>query len=522
MADDSGESEPGARTIREADQRPVEDGILHLIVMGADHFSMHPLPEAGVVNIGGDDREEVRLDDPDVARHHARLTIHLGASGAQLEIEDLGRPGGPRVRGEALAPGARAAVLPGEAISIGWATVMIQRRRPVVRLRRLPTHVYFEERLEEECQRAGAIGAAFAVARLHVSADAPSGTAGESVATLLRPGDVLALYGPDEYELLLLEPDRERALGLVARMVAGLSRRQIRARSGVAFYPADGRSADGLIAKACERVQERVTPLAPPAAQKIACGPEMRKVHFLAERAAASNISVLILGETGVGKEVMAEAIHALSARAGRPLVRINCAALSASLIETELFGHERAAFTGASEAKPGLFETADGGTVLLDEIGEFPQVLQSKLLRVIETHQVFRVGAIKPRTIDVRFLAATNRILEDEVARGAFRQDLYYRLNGISLVIPPLRARVDEIAPLARSFLESAARRDGRPVPSLTAEAVALLEAYAWPGNIRELRNDMERALLIAPGREITAADLPLEKLGGTARRSS
>jgi transcriptional regulator with PAS, ATPase and Fis domain len=245
----------------------------------------------------------------------------------------------------------------------------------------------------------------------------------------------------------------------------------------------------------------------------------MRRVHLLARRAAAANINVLILGETGVGKEVLAESIHTQSPRAGKPFVRLNCAALSSSLLESELFGHEKAAFTDAREAKPGLLESAEGGTVLLDEIGELPSPLQVKLLRVIETREVMRVGALKPRAIDVRFLAATNRILEDEVARGAFRQDLYYRLNGISLVIPPLRARTDEIAPLARLFLDAAAKREGRPVPALSAAAIKLLEAYAWPGNVRELRNDMERALLLSTGDTITPEDLPVEKMRGTPR---
>jgi transcriptional regulator with PAS, ATPase and Fis domain len=243
----------------------------------------------------------------------------------------------------------------------------------------------------------------------------------------------------------------------------------------------------------------------------------MRRIHLLATRAAVSNINVLIVGETGVGKEVLAEIIHGLSPRAQQPLVRINCATLTPTLFEAELFGHERAAFTDAREAKPGLLETAEGGTVLLDEIGELPLPLQAKLLRVIETHEVMRVGAVKPRTVDVRFLAATNRVLEDEVARGAFRQDLYYRLNGISLLIPPLRARVDEIEPLARSFVENAAKLSERPVPKLSAAAIRLLVAYPWPGNIRELRNTIERALLLSTGDAITPEDLPLEKMRGT-----
>ena len=508
---DSRDTAQGARTVREVDERPVEDGVLHLIVMGANLFSMHPLPEQGVVTIGRDGEDDVRLDDAEASRHHARLYV-----GPTLEIEDLGSMNGTRLRGELVPPGRRAVVLPGEAISIGWATLMIQRRRPVVRIRRLPTHAYFEGRLEEECERASATGATFAVVRLHVAPGTTAETASGIVATLLRPGDVLASYGPDEYELLLLESNRKRAEGVAERMLEGLGRRAIDARSGLAFFPTDGRSADGLIARACERVQGRDVS-GPPSADEIRCGPEMRRVHLLARRAAAANINVLILGETGVGKEVLAESIHAQSPRADKPFVRLNCAALSPSLLESELFGHEKVAFTDAHEAKPGLLESAEGGTVLLDEIGELPSPLQVKLLRVIETRQVMRVGALKPRAIDVRFLAATNRILEDEVARGAFRQDLYYRLNGISLVIPPLRARTDEIAPLARLFLDAAAKRDGRPLPVLSAAAVKLLESYPWPGNIRELRNDVERALLLSTGDSITPEDLPLEKMRGT-----
>jgi len=290
----------------------------------------------------------------------------------------------------------------------------------------------------------------------------------------------------------------------------------VSARTGVAFFPSDARSADGLIARACERVQGRNIS-ATPSSDDIRCGPEMRRVHLLAKRAAGSNINVLIVGETGVGKEVLAEIIHGLSPRAQKPFVRINCATLSPTLFEAELFGHERAAFTDAREAKPGLLETAEGGTVLLDEIGELPFPLQAKLLRVIETREVMRVGAVKARTIDVRLLAATNRVIEDEVARGAFRQDLYYRLNGISLLIPPLRARVDEIEPLARSFAEAAAKLSERPVPTLSPAAIKLLRTYPWPGNIRELRNAIERALLLSTGDAITPEDLPLEKMRGT-----
>jgi len=502
----------GAPTVREVDERPIEDGVLHLIVMGANIFSMHPLPETGAVSIGRDEEDDVRIDEPNASRHHARLHV-----GAVLEIEDLGSTNGTRLRGNLLPPGQRAPVLPGEAISIGWATLMIQRRRPTVRVRRLPTHAYFEGRLEEECEKASSSGRVFAVLRLHVAPGTSPETIGEMVSPYVRPGDVLASYGPDEYEMILFEHDAKRVNDFGGHIVALLGARNVAARTGVAFFPADARSADGLIARACERVQGRNVSSTPSSSDDIRLGPEMRRVHLLAKRAAASNINVLIVGETGVGKEVLAEIIHGLSPRAQKPFVRINCATLTPTLFEAELFGHERAAFTDAREAKPGLLETAEGGTVLLDEIGELPLPLQAKLLRVIETHEVMRVGAVKPRTIDVRFLAATNRVLEDEVARGAFRQDLYYRLNGISLLIPPLRTRIDEIEPLARSFVEAAARLSERPAPLLSSAAIKLLVGYAWPGNIRELRNTIERALLLSGGDSITPEDLPLEKMRGT-----
>ncbi|HXI55735.1 MAG TPA: sigma 54-interacting transcriptional regulator [Polyangia bacterium] len=505
-------SDPGAPTMRAMEARTDDPGILHLIVMGPNAFSMHPLPEQGMVTIGRDDSDDVRVDEANASRHHARLHV-----GPILQVEDLGSTNGTLLRGTRLVPGQRTTLLPGEAISIGWATLMVQRRRPTTRMRRMPTHAYFEERLEEECARSERTGRPFAMARLHVAPGSADEAVTEVIASLIGADDVVALYGPSEYEILLFEPQRDRALAATEQMVRALGDRGITARSGVAFHPTDARSGEALIAQACARVHGREAPGAASSGAD-AFGSEMRRLYTLATRAAAGNINVLILGETGVGKEVMAETIHQLSPRATKPLLRLNCAAFSATLLESELFGHERAAFTGAHQAKPGLLETAQGGTVLLDEVGELPLPVQAKLLRVIETRRVLRVGALKPREIDVRFLAATNRVLEDEVDRKNFRQDLYYRLNGISLVIPPLRERPTEIEPLARSFLEQAAKVMGRPVPILSPQALGLLRSYSWPGNIRELRNAMERALLLCTSDHLTAEHLPVEKMRGTA----
>lgn len=232
---------------------------------------------------------------------------------------------------------------------------------------------------------------------------------------------------------------------------------------------------------------------------------KMRKLYEVADKVAQAPINVLLLGETGVGKEVMAEAIHRRSPKARGPFVALNCAALSESLLESELFGHEAGAFTGAQRTKAGLLESADDGTVFLDEVGELPFSIQVKLLRVLEERKVLRVGGLTRRAINVRFISATNRNLEVEVARGNFRQDLYFRLNGISLVIHPLRERIAEIEPLARMFVARAcAQMKLRLAPEISAEALAALEKHSWPGNIRELRNVMERAVVLCSGNTI------------------
>jgi DNA-binding NtrC family response regulator len=239
--------------------------------------------------------------------------------------------------------------------------------------------------------------------------------------------------------------------------------------------------------------------------------PVMRALYEQVTRAARSPISVLVLGETGVGKELLARTIHEQSPRARGPFLELNCAALPPSLLEAELFGHEKNAFTGANQARPGLLESADQGTIFLDEVGEMPPPVQSKLLRVLEDRKVLRIGGRTPRKLDVRFVAATNRDLEAEVADKTFRQDLYFRLNGVSFTIPPLRDRITEIAPLAEQFLAAAGQTLDRVERlRLSGDALGYLERYAWPGNVRELRNAIERAAALASGDIILPADLP------------
>ncbi|MDX1388882.1 MAG: sigma-54 dependent transcriptional regulator [Acidobacteriota bacterium] len=254
-----------------------------------------------------------------------------------------------------------------------------------------------------------------------------------------------------------------------------------------------------------------------PLSEKAPCGivgsnPAIESLRRMIERVAPSPTSVLITGETGTGKELVAEALHAFSTRDQAPLVRINCGALPENLVEAELFGHERGAFTGADRAKPGRFELADGGTLFLDEIGELPPAMQVKLLRVLEDGRVDRVGGTEPRRVDVRLVAATNRDLDDEVRAGRFREDLLYRLRVVEVRVPPLRERIDDVAVLVEFFLDKQARRLNRPRPTVSEAALAALQARPWPGNVRELENCVERAVLLAEGDELGPADFGLE----------
>ncbi len=227
-------------------------------------------------------------------------------------------------------------------------------------------------------------------------------------------------------------------------------------------------------------------------------------------RLAPSEANILVYGESGTGKELAARALHRNSARAEKPFIAINCAALTESLLESELFGHEKGAFTGAAGAKPGQLEVADGGTVFLDEIGELAPALQAKLLRVLQEREFFRVGGTKPIHIDIRVVAATNRDLAAEVAAGRYRQDLYYRLNVVSFTMPALRDRKSDIPLLAQHFLQRLSRKSVRAIKGVSAEALTTMENYSWPGNVRELENALERAVILGAEAWIQPEDLP------------
>ncbi len=254
----------------------------------------------------------------------------------------------------------------------------------------------------------------------------------------------------------------------------------------------------------------------------VARSAAMRSLLDTVRRLSDAAASVLIEGESGVGKELLARALHEWGRREGRRFVVGNCAAIPEALAEAELFGHVVGAFTGAIRERRGMFEAADGGTFFLDELGEMSPSVQAKILRVLEDGEFRRLGENDARRVNVRIVAATNRDLEREVREGRFREDLYYRLAVVRLSVPPLRERVEEIPELARHFLGRAAARAGLREPALADEAVAALCAYRWPGNARELRNEMERAVALAgPGGRVTAEDLSEKVRGGGARRA-
>ena len=257
----------------------------------------------------------------------------------------------------------------------------------------------------------------------------------------------------------------------------------------------------------------------PPIPGLIGSAPVMREVYRLTRQVARSNASVLLLGETGTGKELIAKAIHRLSPRGSGPFVRVNCGALAENLLESELFGHVRGAFTGAIDNRTGRFEAAHTGTVFLDEINSTTPKLQVKLLRVLQEHEFERVGDTQTIRVDTRVVAASNRDLFEEVHAGRFREDLYYRLNVVTIYLPPLRDRREDIPALASHFLDLYCRYNNRHVPHIHPEASRALQEYDWPGNVRELQNYIERAVVLAPGDEVTPDLLPEVVLGKRRR---
>jgi DNA-binding NtrC family response regulator len=485
------------------------DAGLQLVSVEGDAITVHDLPDRGTLVIGRGEDVDVRVNDPGASARHC--TLHV--EGGRVAIEDLGSRNGTQIRGQRIDAGERVMLAPGESALVAGAVLLLQRKNRQLQQRRSLPHGYFELRLAEECllAKTGGGAPAFSIARLDIEGGRDADGFAAAAAELLRPADILGTYAPDAYEILLRRTAPAEAEGALAPLLRKLDELGAEPRVAYAHFPGDGRTAHALIEKACARLRPAPAGSAPPGA--IVLDPRMRDVYRLAEKAAGRDINVLILGETGVGKEILAQTIHRASKRADRPFLSLNCGGVSETLRESELFGYERGAFTDAKVAKPGLLEMAEGGTVFLDEIGEMSPSIQAMLLRAIDTKQIMRVGGVRPKAIDVRFVAATNRDLVEEIREKRFRSDLYYRLNQISLEIPPLRERRSEIRPLAEAFLAELAG-GAAGAPRLSDEAVQLLESHAWDGNIRELRNVINRALVLCDGDTIEPEHLPLETL--------
>jgi two-component system, NtrC family, response regulator AtoC len=487
---------------------------LYIVVIGDGSFATHPLPDARSITIGRNRDCDVPINNKSLSRRHAQLTI-----GDSITIEDLGSANGTVVHGTQLAPRQPVKINVGEVINLGGLNLILQQQSEPVRARKLCTHEFFEGRLDDECASVEAGGSPFAVIRVYADRHTPLTEVEEALNDLVRASDVLGKRAAHEYELMLTDTSPSQADVAVRRMKQGLRERGVDCQFVVACCPRDGVTGRQLAAS-IDAKAVKDTPR-PARTDIVVTDAQMQTLHRLVEQIAGSQLSVLLLGETGVGKEVFARAVHRASPRAAGPFVELNCAALTESLLESELFGHEKGAFTNASSAKAGLVESADGGTLFLDEIGDMPMPIQAKLLRVIEDSKVRRVGSLNAKTVDVRIVAATNSNLETQIERGAFRRDLFFRLNGVTIVIPPLRDRLGELEALARAFIERATPA-GAPRPQLTSDALELMRRYRWPGNVRELKHMMERAVLLCGGGPIRVEHLAAEQMRANPRQSA
>jgi two-component system, NtrC family, response regulator AtoC len=487
----------------------------------AERSRVVELPDGVEVTFGRSRACTVYVDHDKVSRAHARVL----RKGRSIVVEDLGSRNGTRVNGERIEGPAR--VSAGDEIAVGPAVAVVGVTSRLGRRMLIGGASYLEDRLAAESDRAQRYRRPLGVIMLRL--DGASGAceaAVDRVAGVLRRMDCFAEYGPDEFAVLLPEADRAATEAAARRIirearVAGLTHGGVAVHVGLAVCPDDGAQPGELIARARTALRSARTgggddgvASAPReavvASDVVVSDPSMERLYGLVKKVAQTPMTVLILGETGAGKEVVAAEIHRQSPRAAKGFVQLNCASLPETLLESELFGYERGAFTGADKKKQGYFEAADGGTLFLDEIGEIPLTLQPKLLRVLEERKLTRLGGTAEVKVDVRLVCATNRDLEQEVGRGRFREDLFFRVSAFTLLVPPLRDRRAEIRPLAERFAVKYARELKQAPSHFSPEAMSLLEAYPWPGNVRELKNAIERAVVLAPAGTIAAEDLP------------
>ena len=457
-----------------------------LCIAGDRSFTVR-LPESGDLVLGRGSECGLVVDDPLVSRAHAQLLVVPDG----LRLADLGSRHGTVLNGEPLTE--PRLVRSGDVIGVG-GTLLVVRRSPPARANPVTEQGSLVRRLGEELARAAEYERELSVVIVR-------GRGGsDAIAQRARVIDTVAPIGSRHVAVLAPELDRDEAAAWARQLLAHDDQLAI----GIATAPYDSIDADALLGAAraaCDAAAVGAIGHARDGGETITAGPQtilvvepaMARLYELARRLARSTIPILIQGETGVGKELAAAAVHAASPRATGPFISVNCAAIPETLAESELFGYVRGAFSGAVANKAGYFEAATGGTLFLDEIGELSPATQARLLRVLENGELIRVGETTPRTVDIRIVAATNRDLQREVDAGRFRQDLYFRLGAARLEIPALRERPRDLARLVERVLTDACGRLGRAPLALSIGAALALFRHDWPGNVRELRHVLE-----------------------------
>ncbi len=488
-------------------------GRLVLVVAHGGGVTSAPLEDGAVVVVGRAPTAQVTIADASLSREHARFERR----GDEVTVVDLGSSNGTLIGGQRIT---RRALAPGDQVVLGAVVVSLQAFDLTLARLGFTSHDRFRAVLADELVRARGLGRRAVVAMIARTRTPGQGVDAWAAAIRapLRPFDRAALYAPDVAEVLF----PERAAGEVVPVIQEIAARLgAPVRAGLVELPGGGRSLDHLLAAAHDalRAATPARPISiapgegmgrpPPTDAPVVASPRMLALYAHVGRAAAASLPVLVHGETGSGKELIARSIHDHGARAPGPFVAINCGAIPDALIHAALFGHERGAFTGADRQAPGVFEQAHRGTLFLDEVGELSAQAQASLLRVLETGTLVRLGGSQAVAVDVRVVAATHRDLEERCRAGAFREDLWYRLNALTLTVPPLRDRPEELRPLVDRFLAAAAAATGRAGLTIDDDALACLAAYAWPGNVRELRNELERAAVLASGDVIGRAEL-------------